>query len=69
MCCESESHHGGRHRGRHHSGSCKCGGHTNLGPCFWTKKEKIAQLEERLENLQAEVKAIKERITALNEEE
>ncbi len=69
MCCGSESHHSGGHRGRHHSGSCGCGGHANFGPCFWTKKEKITRLEEHLEDLQAEVKSIKERITALKEEE
>ena len=69
MCCGSESHHGGGHRGCHHSGSYACGGHADIGPCFWSKKEKIAWLEEYLEDLQAEVKSIKERITALKGEE
>ena len=68
MCCGSGSHYGGGHRGCHHNGSCACGGHADIGPCFWTKKEKIAWLEEYLEDLQAEVKSIKERITALKGE-
>ena len=69
MCCGSESHPGGSHRGRHHSGPCAGDGHADIGPCFWTKKEKIAWLEEHLEDLQAEAKSIKERITALKGEQ
>jgi len=69
MCCGNDSHHGGRHRGRHHSGSCECEGHADIGPCFWTKKEKLTWLEEYLKDLQAEAASIKERITALKEEE
>ena len=69
MCCGSGSHHGGGHRGRHHSISCACHGHADIGPCFWTKSEKITWLEESLEDLQAEAKSIKERIAALKEEE
>ena len=69
MCCGSESHHGGGHRGRHHSGSCAYDRHADIGPCFWTKMEKIAWLEEYLEDLQAEAKSITERITALKGEE
>ena len=68
MCCGHEGHHGGRHRGHHHGGSCCCGGHARPGPCFWTKKEKIAWLEEYLEGLREEAKAVEERIAALSEE-
>lgn len=68
MCCKCESHHGGGHQGRHHGSSCGCGGHAGIGRQFWTKKEKIAWLEEHLEDLQTEVKSIEERITALKEE-
>ena len=72
MCCESERHHGGKHPGHHHghgrhSGSCCCG-HSDFGPCFWTKEEKIARLEEFLAGLQEQVKAVEERIAALREE-
>jgi hypothetical protein len=70
MCCESKSHHGGRHRhrGHHHGGSCCCGRHSCFGPGFWTKAEKVAWLEQVLEGLQEEVKAVEERIAALKGE-
>ena len=69
MCCGSESHHGGGHRGHHHGGSCTCGELFGFGPRFWTKKEKIAWLEQYLEGLQEEANAVKERIAALKGEE
>jgi hypothetical protein len=69
MCCGSESHHGGWHRGHHHGGSCCCGGPFRFGPRFWTEKEKIAWLEQYLEGLREEVKAVEERIAALKGEE
>ena len=69
MCCGSESHHGGGHRGHHHGGSCTCGELFGFGPRFWTKKEKIAWLEQYLEGLQEEENAVKERIAALKGEE
>jgi hypothetical protein len=69
MCCGHESHHRGRHWGHHHGGSCCCGGYTRFGPRFWTKKEKIAWLEEYLEGLREEAKAVEERIAALSGEE
>ena len=77
MCCETESHHGGRHHGgrrRGHHGcdcgccGCGCGGHSRFERTFWTRDEKIAWLEEYLEDLQAEAKAVEERIAALKEE-
>ena len=78
MCCEHEGHHGSKHRGHHHGGkhrghhrggSCCCSGHSHFGPCFWTKEEKIARLEEYLEGLQKEAEGVKERIAALKGEE
>ena len=71
MCCESESHRGGWHRGHRHGCSCGCGcgGHSRFGPRFWTKKEKIAWLEEYLEGLREEAQAVEERIAALKGEE
>ena len=68
MCYGNESHPVGGQRGYYHRDSCGRGGHTDIGPCFWTKREKIAWLEEHLENLQVEVKSIEKRITALKEE-
>ena len=71
MCCESESHRGGRYRGHRHGGSCGCGcgGHSRFGPRFWTKKEKVAWLEEYLGGLREEAQAVEERIAALKGEE
>ncbi|MFC1975306.1 hypothetical protein ACFLXQ_02780 [Chloroflexota bacterium] len=73
MCCETESHRGGRHSGHHHGcrcGCCGCGcGHSRFGRTFWTKDEKIAWLEEYLEDVQAEAKAVEERIAALKKEQ
>ena len=69
MFCGSESHHGKGLRGCHHSGSCASGGHTKIELCFGSKKEKIAWLEEYLEDLQAEAKSIQERIAALKGEQ
>ena len=68
MCCEHEGHHGHRRHHRH-GDSCGCGGHSRLGPCFWTKVEKIAWLEQYLEGLREEAKAVEERIAALKGEE
>jgi hypothetical protein len=61
MCCEYEGH--------HHGGHCACGGHSRIGPAFWTKKEKIAWLEGYLENLQEEAESVQKRITELKGEE
>jgi hypothetical protein len=69
MCCGTESHHGGGPWGHHRGCSCGCGGPFRFGPRFWTKKEKIAWLEEYLEGLQEEARAVEERIAALKEEE
>jgi hypothetical protein len=69
MCCGTESHHGGGPWGHHHGCSCGCVGPFRFGPRFWTKKEKIAWLEEYLEGLQEEAKAVEERIAALKGEE
>jgi hypothetical protein len=59
MCCGTESHYGG---------FCGCGGHSHFRRCFLAKAEKAAWLEQYLESLQAEAKAVEERIAALKEE-
>jgi hypothetical protein len=69
MCCGHDNHHGGGHGGPHLGRPCACGGHADIGPCFWTKKEKIAYLEEYLDDLQNKMKSIEECIAALKEEE
>jgi len=68
MCCGHESHHGGRYRGHHHGGFCTCGGPFPSGPPFWTEKEKTTWLEQYLEDLREEAKAVEERIAALKGE-
>ena len=68
MCCEHKGHHGGKHQ-RHHCGcSCCCGGHSGFGPALWTREEKIAWLEEHLQGLREEAKAVEERVAALKAE-
>lgn len=59
MCCDLGSHHGG---------SCGCGCLPHSGRGFWTRDEKVAWLEEYLEGLQREAKAVEERIAAMKEE-
>ena len=68
MCSEHDKQHGCHHGGSHRSGSCACGESDDFGPCFWTKREKIAYLEEYLEDVQNKMKSVEERITALKEE-
>ena len=69
MCFGSESHHAGGPWGHHHGGSRCCGVPFHCGPRFLTKEEKTAWLEQYLEGLQEEAKAVEERITALKKEE
>ena len=59
MCC--------KHR-HHHGGSCGCGGHVQFGRRFWTREEKITGLEQYLDSLRAEAKAVEERIAEMREE-
>ena len=69
MCCGHTSHRGGGHGGHHHGDPCTWGRHPDIEPCFWTTKEKIAWLEEYLEDLKAKAKSVEERIVALKGEE
>ena len=73
MCCGTGKHHGGRHwghhfGGRHHAGSCGCGEAFRFGRCLATKEEKVAWLEQYLQELQEEAKAIEERIAEFRKE-
>jgi hypothetical protein len=72
MCCGSRSHHSGRHcgpghRGRHHRGPCACGQPFGFERRFWAREERIAWLEEYLEKLRAEAKAVEEQIAEMKE--
>ncbi len=66
MCCESQRHHHGPHG---HSGAF-FGGGANLycGPCFSTKEEKLAWLEQCGEGLRQAMKTVEERITKLKDD-
>jgi hypothetical protein len=80
MACGCEKGHGEGHRREHHEGSCCCscghypggcccfGSHFHASPAFWTRDEKVAWLESRLEELQERAGAIQERIAALKAE-
>ena len=71
MHCETSHHGRGHHHcgcGQgHHGGSCGCGCGGGFGRRFLTKEEKVAGLQEYLENLQKEAQAVEERIAALQE--
>lgn len=78
MCCNEE--HGHRHQHhRHHScgcgdscgcegGGCECGyGKGGFHRRYQTKAEQIAELEQYLGELRAEVQAVEERLADLRE--
>jgi hypothetical protein len=65
MCCKGEQqcNCGSGYGQQGHS--CDCGEHSHFERHFFLKEEKIAELEEYLQNLQMEAKAVEERITEL----
>jgi hypothetical protein len=74
-CCGDKGHHdcscgcgGHSHKGGHQGCSCGCGGHSGFGPALWTRDEKVAWLQERLDGLREQAKAVEERIAALKAE-
>ena len=69
MCCGTMGQHSVYHGGYHHGDSCGCHTAFRSEPrCFWTQKEKTAHLEQYLDGLREEVKAVEERITELKGE-
>lgn len=58
-------HWGPRHGGHHHGGSCGCGRPYGFRRHFWTEEERIAWLEQYLEDLREEAKAVEEQISAM----
>lgn len=66
MGCNDNCDCGDKHN--HHGGSCCCQQSAQFGHWLWTKAEKIAWLEEQLENLHEQVKAYEDRIAALKAE-
>ncbi|MGI9861947.1 DUF5320 domain-containing protein [Moorella naiadis] len=71
MCHFADQGHGhGYHQGRNcHQRKCGCHGHHGAGfhRHFLTAAEKKAHLEEYLKELQAEAKAVEERLKELGE--
>jgi len=65
MCGNNESCCGNQ-PGRQHHG-CDCG-QVPWGPAFWTKEEKIARLEQYLQELLEETKTVEKRLAALKKE-
>lgn len=75
--CGHHGHHGhhGRHDGwdcgcgqqGHHGGRCGCGGHHGLKRRYWSREEKIAWLEQYLDDLENEAQAVRERLAEMKE--
>ena len=68
MCCQMEKHHGWEGQGRRHRDACDCDNRAHFKRRFLTKEEKVAGLEQYLENLQLEAQAVQEHIAVLKEE-
>ena len=68
MCCGTTHHHG--YQRWNHPSVCACGclGVDNPRPRFVSKKQQIANLEKHLEDLQEEVRAVKEAIAGIKKE-
>lgn len=58
----------GDHSKGHYQGSCCCGD-GRLKRRFFTREEKAAKLEEYIEDLQAEIKAVESKIKRIKEKE
>ena len=68
MCCGTENRHGMQRRGPNTACFCGCDEPWNYRPRLLTREEKIARLENHLEVLKKEAKAIEEQIGLLNKE-
>ncbi len=62
MCC------GTQHQTHHHGAFSGCGTQLPCGPCFCTKEEKVAWLEQCLEDLRLTAKHVEERITKMKKQ-
>jgi hypothetical protein len=65
MCCQIDSQSGCECREHHHGCSCGCYDGSHFERRFFTKEEKIAELQQYLESLRMEIKAVEENIAAL----
>ena len=64
MCC-CHQHHGPHNRGHHHGEGCGCGPHSRA--CDETGHRNVQECLQALDRLQTEVRAVEERIAALEE--
>jgi hypothetical protein len=69
MCCETDTLCGHGRFSRQRAAWCGDDENTRFGPCFSTRDEKIAWLEEHLKGLQKDTKAVEERIAKMRKEE
>ena len=68
MCCGTDSHHGLQRWGHQNICSCGCLSVERTRPRLMTRKQRIAGLEQLLEDLQEEAKAVKEYIAEVKKE-
>jgi hypothetical protein len=68
MCCNTGSHHGLQRWGHQQVCACGCLGVEFPRSRFMTKKQQIANLEKHIEELQDEVKNVKEYISEMKKE-
>jgi hypothetical protein len=68
MCCATGSHQGFQRWGHQNACFCGCDDPRHFRPRYMTRKQRIANLEEHLENLRDEVKAVEEHIAQIKKE-
>ena len=68
MCCTTGSHHGFHGSGHQNVCFCGCDEPGSYRPRFMTKKQRIANLQQYLEALQDEAKAVEEHIAQIKKE-
>ena len=68
MCCNTGRYQGFQKVGQPDVCFCGCDDTQHFRPRFMTKKQRIAGLEELLENLREEAKAVEEHIAQIKKE-
>ena len=68
MCCSSPNRRGFQRWGHQSECLCGCDDPAFYRPRFMSKKRRIANLEDLLENLQEETQAVKEEIAKIKKE-
>ena len=68
MCCNTGSHQGFQGRALQPACFCGCEGPAIVRPRFMSEKQRIARLQEHLQMLQDEAKAVEEHIARIRKE-